>query len=322
MNDIKKTQHFTENYKEILQGINFYPQEAVDPFAGKCDLIKYSPNTKWELYDIDVKDSRVTYRDSLLNPIDYTGKTIITNPPYLARNKTDQFKDIFDKYQTDDLYKAAILSIIGCENGILIIPVNFFTDEATREVREKFLSQYKVDYVNVFNYQVFENTSYNICSFYFEKGKTETVRFKTWFENGVSRENVFKLDPDFGYRLGGEFFELFKDIKPIFSRAIGDENPNTRIFVNCLDKKDKNFGLEYRPDFVYKGQKNDRIFATLKCEKNLTEDEQINLVSNFNYFIDGYRYIFRDLLFTNYRDRGRKRISLEDVYKICTYLIS
>jgi len=320
MNDIKKTQHFTENYEEILQGINFYPQEAVDPFAGKCDLIKYSPNTIWELYDIDVKDPRVTYRDSLLNPIDYTGKTVITNPPYLAKNKTNQFKEIFDKYQTDDLYKAAILSIIGCEEGILIIPLNFFTDENTRDVREKFFSEYHVDYVNYFTYQVFENTTYNVCSFHFKKGgqqKSEIV-----FNNGKTGvKTPLILLKNCGYRIGGEVFDFFKRTKPIFSRVIGDEPANTNIYVNCLDTRTKHFGLEYKPGYVYKGQKNDRIFATLKCEKDLTPEQQQKLVESFNNCIESFRRTYGDLVFTNYRDHGRKRISLEDVYKICTMLL-
>ena len=320
MNDIKKTQHFTTNYEEILQGINFYPQEAVDPFAGACDLIKYSPNTKWELYDIDVKDPRVNYRDSLLNPIDYTGKTVITNPPYLARNKTDQFRDIFDKYQTDDLYKASILSIMGCENGILIIPLNFFTDENTRDIREKFFSEYHVDYVNYFTYQVFENTTYNICSFYFEKGKQDNKPII--FNNGKSgEEHTLTLWEKFGYRIGGEVFDFFQKEKPIFSRVIGNEPTNTNIYVNCLDTRTKHFGLEYKPGYVYKGKKNDRIFATLKCEKDLTPEQQQKLVESFNNCIESFRRTYGDLVFTNYRDHGRKRISLEDVYKICTMLL-
>lgn len=321
MSDIKKTQHFTENYKEILQGIDFYPQKAVDPFAGNCALFKYSPNTNWEFYDIDVKDPRVKYRDSLLNPIDYTGKVVITNPPYLAKNKTDQFKEIFDKYQTDDLYKASILSIMGCEEGILIIPLNFFTDRASMEVRGKFFSQYHVDYVNYFTYQVFENTTYNVCSFHFKKGKQNDNSIVV-FNNGKTDIKIpINLKKEFGYRIGGEFFNSFKEIKPIFSRVIGGEPANTNIYVNCLDTRTKHFGLEYKPGFVYKGQNNDRIFATLKCEKDLTPEQQIKLVNEFNAFIDGNRSFYGDLIFTNYRDNGRKRISLEDVYKICTKLL-
>lgn len=319
MSDIKKTQHFTENYKEILQGIDFYPQKAVDPFAGNCDLLKYSPNTKWELYDIDVKKPEVNYRDSLLNPIDYTGKSVITNPPYLAKNKTKEFGEIFEKYHTDDLYKASILSILGCKNGILIIPINFFTDEYTREVREKFLSQYRVVYVNVFTKQVFANTSYNVCSFYFEKGETSYVTFHDHFAN---RDTTLKLKKEYGYRVGGDFYATFKNIKPIFSRVLKGEKANTNLFISCTDTRDTDFHLEYKPGYVYEGKESDRFFATLKCERDLTEEEQIRLASNFNLHIDTARFMHGNLLFTNYRDNGRKRISLEDVYKICTLLIS
>ena len=295
MSDLKKTQHFTENYKEILQGIDFYPQEAVDPFAGACDLTKYSPNTNWELYDIDVKDPRVNYRDSLLNPIDYTGKTVITNPPYLARNKTDQFRDIFDKYQTDDLYKASILSIMGCEEGVLIIPLNFFTDEATREVR--------------------------VCSFHFKKGKQEDDKLVVFNNGKTKNKTLINLRGEHGYRIAGEVFDFFKHTKPIFSRVIGNEPANTNIYVRCLDTRTKHFGLEYKPGYVYQGQKNDRIFATLKCEKDLSVEQQQKLVKEFNDFVESQRRFYGDLMFTNYRDNGRKRISLDDVYRICTSLL-
>ena len=313
MNDLKKTQHFSTN-KDLLFGMNFNPIHAVDPFAGKCDLSNMFPYTMWELYDIDVKTPEVIYRDSLMNPIDYTGKTVITNPPYLAKNKTSEFKEIFEKYQTDDLYKAAILSIIGCKNGILIIPLNFFTDENSRKVREEFLSRYKVEYVNCFTKQMFKNTTYNVCSFYFEEGETKDVMFNNIFEQKII---VASLKEEEGYRLGGWFFEKIKKIKPIFSRSIGGK-ANTNIFVNCLDKRNKKFGLEYVPNYVYNGNKKDRIFATLNCEKDLTEEEQREIVNLFNFYVTNIRDTCGDLIFTNYRDFGRKRISFEDVYKICT----
>ena len=53
MTDLIKTQHFTKQYDEILQNIDFFPEEAIDPFAGDCDLKNYSPNTKWIFYDIE-----------------------------------------------------------------------------------------------------------------------------------------------------------------------------------------------------------------------------------------------------------------------------
>lgn len=317
MADIKKTQHFSENWETILFNINLQPTSACDPFAGACNLVEYAPDADWELYDIDIKDSRVIYRDTLLNPPDYSGKTVITNPPYLAKNRTKEFDKIFEKYQTDNLYKASILSIMGCENGILIIPLNFFTDENTKDIRKKFLSQYKVSYVNVFTQPVFKHTTYNVCSFYFEKGKTDTVTFYDYF---ASKRYIIKLCEEFGYRVGGSFYNSFEKEKPIFSRTL-ENKANTNIFVNCLDTKAEKFHLEYRPGFVYKGKKTDKIFATLNCEENLSEEQQKKLCEEFNSRINKQRAVYGNLLFSNFRDAGRKRISFKDVYKICTKLL-
>lgn len=315
MSDIKKTQHFTENYKDILYNIDFHPAEAVDPFAGAKDLVAYSPDTKWELYDIDPRSPDVSRRDSLLDPIDYSGKTVITNPPYLARNKTKDFREIYDKYGVDDLYKAAILSIIGCRNGILIVPLNFFTDENSRRVREQFLSIYKVKYVNYFTCRMFENTTYNVCSFYFEQGKTDDVEFYDFKKKSSVR---IRLDEKYGYRAGGEFYEKFRNVKPVFYRILRGNIPNTRILVNCLDKR--HVAIYAAVSNVYYGQSSDRIFATLGCRENISPGKQEELCRRFNEFLREERKKYGNLILTNYRDFGRKRISFDDVYKIMTML--
>ena len=86
-------------------------------------------------------------RDTLLNPLNYNNKFIITNPPYLARNKS-QDKSIFDKYKTNDLYKCFIQSIINnnCNGGILIIPLNFFSSirKSDIDLRKHFLKIYDI----------------------------------------------------------------------------------------------------------------------------------------------------------------------------------
>lgn len=317
MLDVEKTQHFSKN-KDLLFNIKFNPANAVDPFAGDCDMQNYFPNTKWEFYDIDPKKSNVILRDSLLNPIDYADKTVITNPPYLSKNKTKDFREIYDKYNVDDLYKAAIKSIVGCKNGILIIPINFFTDEKTKKIRTEFLSNYKVSYVNYFTRQMFENTSYNVCSFYFEKGKTNAVEFYD-FEQKASIN--IELKEEFGYRVGGDFFNQFENIKPVFSKSLNGK-ANTNLFLNCLDKRKENFSLHYTPNYIYNGKKEDRMFATLNCEKDLTIREQVELANKFNTLITKVKKQYGNLIFSNYRDFGRKRISLDDAYKICTFLLS
>ena len=316
MTDLIKTQHFTKQYDKILQNINFFPEEAIDPFAGDCDLKNYSPNTKWIFYDIEPKNKEVIKNDSLLNPVDYTNKTVITNPPYLAKGKTKEFKEVFDKYNVDDLYKAAILSIIGCKNGIFIIPFNFFTDEATSETRKRFLSKYKVNYVNVFTEQVFENTTYNVCSFYFEKGITNNVSF---YNNGKILNTLLK--EEYGYRLGGDFYALFKNQEKIFDRVkTGKEKYITNIFFTALDNRRERINLSYNPN-IYVGKSSDRIFGTLVSKIEITEKQQKELIVKFNNFLNNERDKYNNLILTTYRDFGRKRISLENIYKSCSMLI-
>lgn len=318
MGDLKKTQHFSSNYEKLLKNIEFYPEEAIDPFAGAKDLLQYSKDTKWTFYDIEPIHEDIIKNDSLLNPPDYTDKTVITNPPYLAQNKTKEFKEIFDKYKVDDLYKAAILSIIGCKNGILIIPINFFTDEVTSNIRKEFLSKYKVKYVNVFSEQMFENTTYNVCSFYFELGKTDVVEF--YNVSTDTRLNTV-LDEKYGYRLGGEFYNIFKNAPKLFSRVrTGKENNITNIFLQGLDDRKNLISLYYNTE-TYIGKNTDRVFATLYCKQKLDENIQKQIIEEFNLFLNSNRKKYNNLILTNYRDFGRKRISFDDAYKICSMIL-
>jgi hypothetical protein len=81
----------------------------------------------------------ITKRDTLKNPPNYKDKYVITNPPYLARNKSKD-KQIFDKYDVNDLFKCFIKELITnvCLGGIIIIPLNFWSSIRQIELVEKF----------------------------------------------------------------------------------------------------------------------------------------------------------------------------------------
>jgi hypothetical protein len=108
MND-KKHKHnlgqfMTTNYNYILQNFNIPSTvtNIIEPFAGRGDLLKFikdSDLTKYniECYDIDPKKDFIIKKDTLLNPPNYNNSFIITNPPYLARNKSSN-KNYFDSY--------------------------------------------------------------------------------------------------------------------------------------------------------------------------------------------------------------------------------
>lgn len=86
--------------------------------------------------------------DTIKNPPKYKDGFIITNPPYLSRNKSDN-KEMFDKYDVNDLYKCHIKDLLTNHpiGGIIIIPLNFFCSirQMDIELRKKFLNTYKIN---------------------------------------------------------------------------------------------------------------------------------------------------------------------------------
>ena len=101
-------QFYTTNQEYILQGMQIPKniENIIEPFTGNGDLIPFiekeqdKNNVKYniEYYDIDPKKKDVIQKDTIKNPPDYTNKYLITNPPYLARNKCKN-KLLFDKYE-------------------------------------------------------------------------------------------------------------------------------------------------------------------------------------------------------------------------------
>ena len=186
----KKTlgQFYTTNYNYIFQNFTI-PKDTtniIEPFAGKGDLLKFIPNYNdftIECYDIDPKEEssfenkekiKIEQRDTFKNPPVYNQKFIMTNPPFLALNKTFD-KDIFQKYKKDDLYKCFIEQIIRdpCDGGIIILPLNFWCSIRKHDIllRKQFLQLYKIDQLNIFEEKVFQDTKYTICSFQFTSYK-------------------------------------------------------------------------------------------------------------------------------------------------------
>ena len=171
----------------LLEGLlpelqHIHSNRIIEPFAGHGDLINAC---KWHgdvlCYDIDpiVKDLNnpdkaimAEVRDTLLDPPEYSNAIIITNPPYLARNKALD-KTIFDIYDENDLYKCFLRSVLKqnvCAGGLLIIPLNFLCTVRAHDVklRGEFLSKYKIRRLNIYNSPTFEDTDYTVISFVFQ----------------------------------------------------------------------------------------------------------------------------------------------------------
>lgn len=320
MPDIDRTRHYTTKAEEICSNlIQFIPEgsQLIEPFVGDGDLLPLFPNNPWELYDFDDKGNNIV-QDTLINPPDYKNKWVITNPPYLAKNKAKD-KTIFNKYDTDDLYKATLRSISECEGGILIIPTNFFTDERTGVIRTEFLNNFEILKINIFTEPVFITTTYSVCSFAFKKKQQKNKMPQTFnIDIMPANKNIsISVYSEYDYRIAGEFYASLIASKNIFGRLVGSVSKDyiTNIKLYAIDTRNERIRVEFEPNH-YEGKNSDRTYATFTCEKELTEKQEKILIQEFNKQIENFRNQYYDIPMTNYRDYNRKRIGFTFAYQL------
>lgn len=317
-------QFYTTNYSYILQGLKIpkYVKHVIEPFAGTGELLKFFSGIETDCYDIDPKAPFIIQRDTLLNPPDYKNSFIITNPPYLARNKSKD-KHLFDKYKTNDLYKCFLKNIITnkCLGGILIVPLNFLC-ESDIKLRKEFLDVYNIIRLNIFEEQVFNDTSYTVCSFLFEpKDKKRKITIHIY-----PKDKKLKtiLEPNNNYTIGGSIFNL-TSTKYKITRATKlnkDSVYVTDIIAKCIDDlKPISLSIESNRYIDETPNSSCRTYATLIIEPCIDYQTQKRLVLLFNKFFSKYRENYNSLFLTNYREKKRKRISFELIYSISAYLL-
>jgi hypothetical protein len=350
----KLGQFYTTNYEYILQDL-FIPDNVVriiEPFAGNGDLLKFIENHQnrrldrrpyeIECYDIDPKKESIVKRDTLLDPPHFSGAFVITNPPYLARNKSKE-KQLFDQYNTNDLYKCFLQILIdteGCLGGIVIVPLNFFCSIRKNDVelRKHFLEKYTIRMINLFEEQVFEDTKYTTCSFQFETAlKTDIPPdFPSEIHCRIypsKKDLYFRLNSENQYTIGGEIYALPQTDRYRIERATKNTKQKeniTNILVKCIDDNIRSqIGLsivdtaadryiDETPDLSA------RSYATLVIDPPIDLEKQKKIVERFNVFFQEKREQYHSLFLTNYRESNticRKRISFQLVFEIVNYLL-
>ena len=346
MNEKKKTlgQFYTTQSVNILTGF-FLPSDVtriIEPFVGKGDLIPFIEtrglHTTIELYDIDPKDSlllihkEVIRRDTLRYPPNYTDAFVVTNPPYLYRSKSRD-KSYYQLYQTDDLYKCFLKSLLcgqGPRGGILILPLNFFSSikRSDGELRREFLTRFHIRRLNIFEEQVFSDTASAVCSFSFERSEQRLMKqeIETYFYPTETRE-VFVVKEKYDFLIGGKIYHLKTSPHLKISRLMEGQQPNTNLKLIALDDgrvSGSRIRLEYTLKHYY-GKPTSRSYASLLIEPTISEERQKILVQQFNEFIERYRTKYHSLFLPNYReckDYPRKRIPFTLAYSILNHLLS
>lgn len=325
MNDDKKEygQFFSTN-KELIQPFEHHIKAndiLIDPFAGNLDLLKFFKNPK-KSYDLFPLQEETIQNDSLLNPPDFHGKFVITNPPYLNINKTKN-KEVFKKYDTDDLYKASLKTIIAtADKGIIILPSAFWFNERAATIRKDFLEIFEVEKVIIFNKQMFKDTTYTVGSFYFErKNKKSACNIHFIFEGANAGEIVLIYSKENDYSI---LNDVEKQLLPkpkgiIIGRYTSKEQLPTNIYLHCIDTSDR---IRVEIKAPYMGISTDRAFLTFTLKGDiLSEKDEILLVKIFNQELEQIRLLYADSFLSNYRNAGRKRISFTFAYKLFAHCL-
>ena len=337
-------QFYTTNSSYILDGFPLPPADIrciVEPFAGKGDLIEWVKQAGCtapiEAFDIEPKYQGVQKQDTLITPPDYNNSWIITNPPYLARNKSEK-KEIYDLYDTNDLYKCFLTSVIqqnNCRGGIFIIPAGFFFSprELDTRCRNDFMSRYKITKIKYFEETVFDDTTTTIVAFSFEKATTTLSEQNVeWVMLPSNTQKIFYMSSEYQWIIGGDIYDLeipagLQVRRHVEGQPLRENETQTYITLNALDSgtKDGRICCTYRKNYIYPAKECSRTYATLRISgKILSEEEQIQLCHCWNEFIEQRRTDTWSLFLPQFRESkeyARKRIPFELAYRILLHLI-
>jgi len=355
-------QFFTTNSDYILQGFGEFvkKKEITDPFAGNQDLLNWAKNNKCKKivgFDCDenyIDETNVFFNDSINSPKNY--KFVCTNPPYLHKNKA--IKKIKDKFFYgknsifEDLYQVSISSILNCDEGIIIVPLNFLCAENSKKIRELFFAKFEIVKLNIFSEQVFDDTTYNVISFYFKK--KQKISEKNIIDATIYPENKkikLTLEKKSGWQFGGDFIYKIKGVKnelgvfrltddylksgeyevEIALQNIKDKKilkisddikkslEKNILFLRAIDSKNgKKIQLEDIRKYKIAGlvgKNTSRNMAHLIFKKDVSINEQIELMKKFNDELSINREKYLSFFLTNFRDNNRKRMSFDLAYK-------
>jgi hypothetical protein len=339
-NKQKLGQFYTTNYKHILQNMHI-PNDIckiIEPFAGNGDLLNFiEKGIEVIQYDIDPKNKETIKQDTLLFPPNLDNSFVLTNPPYLARNKSTD-KVLFDKYLVNDLYKCFIQILINsnCLGGILIIPLNFFCSIRIADIilRKNFIEKFSIMTINIFEEKVFNDTTIVVCCFQFTRN-TDKVKTNCFIYPSLKKIE-FELNSENNYTIGGEMYMLPQNENYKINRAtrlISDQTTFTNILLKCIDNNSGNkiqlqiIGDDVKEKYIDKTTDlSNRSYAILVIEPTISVELQEKLVKKFNKFFNEKREKYNSLFISNYRESSnsfaRKRISFKLAYEIVNFLLN
>jgi hypothetical protein len=373
----EKGQFYTTQSDYILDGLfeciephfqSASSHHMIEPFAGKGDLVEWFMR-KWgsktrqnniliETYDIDPKYQDTVKRDTLVNPPEYKDTWIITNPPYLARNKCPN-KALFDQYATNDLYKCFITTFTKistkistqiqdqtslCKGGIMIVPAGFFFSPRDVDVRcrNAFMCHFRILRVNYFEETVFQDTSTTVVAVAFIRHEDSahpllTTQSVSWTKYPSKETRVFEMSKHDNWIIGGDIYRIGQNLviqptihirRHVIGNPLKPDEQQTNMTLTAVDSGSQSgrIKLEYTADYIYPAQECSRTYATLRIRgRHLSPEDQEKTCKEFNEFIETRRTNTWSLFLPQFRESkeyARKRIPFELAYGIIEYIVS
>jgi hypothetical protein len=286
---------------------------------------------------------------------------ILTNPPYLNINQSNKnYEKLFNKNPNcKDLYHIALKNILSSDMGILILPINFLISHQANFIRTLFFQKFQIITCNYFSNQVFNKTKTNIISFYYKRATSpseNTFNLTLYPTNEVIKITLSNL---YNYQLGGKNLTKFysqkifnkvrylspKDIQKgdipinlafenIKNSRITHINPTTYNLIqnNIIlfsaistksNLKNHNFLTKITTQNIEGliGNNNSRNQIHLIFQHPISINIQEELIFLVNQEINNLQKSYHNLIFVNYRDNNRKRISFQLINQILNYFL-
>lgn len=322
-------QFFTKNSDTILSGFEdvVKNKQVIDPFAGEHDLLKWAVRngcSSFLAFDLDPKTDDTIRNDSIASPPDYTGHVVLTNPPYLSKNKNKGDKSVYEQWGQNDLYKCHLASLAsnGCSETIQIIPSNFLS-ESRDAARRKVFSSYSIKKATYWTEPVFDDATTGICVLHMVSGGNDVQRFPiTILPDNITFDAV--LDKKYAYLHGIELLEILKNSVEIdvVKTDVGMDKPNTNMVIGLLDNGKWPIGLSYNDgDPIYCNPKSFTTYQVTLPDYDLSEEQQREVCDIFQNKFTYYRDKYHGMFLANYMGANQKILSRKYAHQLLSYAV-
>lgn len=307
-----------------------------------------------------IDNKKIFTHDSILNPKEYKFVLTNPPYLNINKANRIIKEKYFSQFNFEDLYQISLYNLLNSNEGIIIVPINFLSAENAKKIRNIFFSKFKIIKANYFTQQVFPDTTYNVIAFYYKKlAKPQSeIKFPMMIYPEHKKVEI-KLKKRFSWIIGGEVSALIKSQKNqlgayrLTEKDFAIKKGKRKIkaaynhikYTSNITVSDELFNLVHSNILMLKaidsGSENGKIaienirYYGVDClvskdtsrhmihivfEEKVTIEDQLKLIKLFNQEINDLRDNYLSLFLTNYRDKNRKRISFDFVYKFLNYL--